>query len=579
MFMRTIQVFFFLVLFTQAIAQTPQQNVNALRDKVDRYITIDKPDSAFICLSAFLERDKLDTMELFFGHLYMGFSYFQTKRPEPGMAELRSCVNLVKNSAAYQPYLYRAYENLANEFFTAQLYDSAYAYANLTLGLVDKLPVDDRIRLSKARCNNILGFCSFLHEKYILAIGQFQASVDNYIASGNTCDIALVYCKMAKVYNRLGDKAKTNSYLSQALHIADTCQAQDYLLVCRYSKFEILKENGQYKEALASLEEINRQVEVMDNQRQMDKIDELEVRYKTKLKNQENLALQQINLKNEEVLSKQRLTLYITLGALLLLAFLIFLMIRSYIRRNHVLREIERTKLEIEAKNKELERMNLLNQKVFSVVSHDLKGPMLSLQLMLNSEKDYTSGMMQAHSQDVSNQLASATQILDNLLNWARSEMNVQVSESENSVPYNIANEITAQFSTILEKKNVRINNHIPEWLYVQIPSDVLRIAFRNLLSNAIKYSFEGAEIEINFNPAEKTISIKDYGTGINDAKLHDLFTRDIETSLGTWQEAGFGLGLYITHELLHRFGAQISARNHTKGMEFTIHFGRTKNY
>jgi len=579
MFMRAIQVLFFLVLFTQAIAQTPQQNVNALRDKIDRYITIGKPDSAFICLSAFLERDKPDTMELFFGHLYMGFAYFQTKRPEMGMTELRTSVSLVKNSTAYQPYLYRAYENLANEFFTAQVYDSAYVYANLTLGLVEKLPIDDRIRLSKARCNNILGFCSFLKEKYILAIGQFQKSVDNYNASGNPCDNALVYCKMAKVYNRLNDKAKTNSYLRQALDIADTCQAEDYLLVCRYSQFEILKENGQYKEALASLEEINRQVEVMDNKRQMDKINELEVQYKTKLKNQEYLALQQINLKNEEVLSKQRLTLYITLGALLLLAFLIFLMIRSYIRRNHVLREIERTKLEIEAKNKELERMNLLNQKVFSVVSHDLKGPMLSLQLMLNSQREYTSGMMQAHSQDVSNQLASATQILDNLLNWARSEMNVQVNESENSVPYNVANEITAQFSTILEKKNIRISNHIPEWLYVQMPSDVLRIAFRNLLSNAIKYSFEGAEIEINFNPAEKTISIKDYGTGINDAKLQDLFTRDIETSLGTWQEAGFGLGLYITHELLHRFGGQISARNHTKGMEFTIHFSRTKNY
>ncbi|MBS1636957.1 MAG: tetratricopeptide repeat-containing sensor histidine kinase [Bacteroidetes bacterium] len=577
--MRLFLVFCLTLSITFISAQTKSKKVLELGNRIDYYLSYSKPDSAYICLADFLNKPGLDTSELFYGHMYFGITYFQNKKFTEGFSEIRTSLGLVKNSSRYNIYTYKAYEVMSDQYFTLQRYDSARYYADQCRVMVlENKPVNFRLNL--ARCYNILGYCAFLEKDYTKAIDDFNKSVDNYKLAAFPCDISLVYCKLAKVYNRKGDKATAEKYIREALYMSDTCKSDDNRLVSKRSELEILKENHDYERALACLEEINRLVETIETNRQMNKMDELEVKYKTRLKNQENISLREKNAKNEALLSQQKLALFFVVAIIVMLSILVFFMFRVQNIRKKSLLEIEKQSQEIQLKNHELERLHVLNQKIFSVVSHDLRGPMLSLQLLLKTLRDETKDERLNHyTEDVNNQLLYATQIMDNLLNWARTEINMQVNENFTANPYVIADEIICQVEAIAQAKKVKIENRIPVTIEVQIPPDVLRIVFRNLVSNALKYSFENSVVEITYSLPEHTISVKDQGTGIPENKLGILFSRDIPTSLGTRHEAGFGLGLYITHELLHRFGGRIQASNNAdKGAEFRVYLPPVEN-
>lgn len=558
-------------------SQGKHKSISELADRISSYGTRHEADSAFICISKFLERPGIDTVELFYGHLLFGQTYFDVKDVKEGFSQMDECIRLTCSNKAYLKYLYRTYLAISEEYFTLQRFDSARVHALKSLAISSQVKPADLY--DEARCYNILGYCAYLDKKYPEAITNFQKSVFSYEQGGNLCEVPLVYCKMAKVYNALNDKSMAERLITEAICISDSCRLENNILVCKYARLEIYKENHEYEKALASLEDINVMVEKMDIARKIDRVNELEVKYKTKLKDYENNSLKQINLKNGEVLSKQKLALIVSIAAILIMLALSVLMVRISRQRKSALMEIEHKNREIENKNKDLERLHLLNQKIFSVISHDFKGPMLSLQLMLNAlEKENTNPALSRYTHDVSNQLMNANQMLDNLLNWARTEINIHMSSDTSANPYQVAGEIAAQFGDMAAKKNVRIANNIAPSLSVCMPPDVLRIVFRNLISNAIKYSFENSDVQL-YNEGH-TITVKDLGIGMNGQKLNNLFLKDVEASLGTWQEAGFGLGMYITSELLHRYGGHIKAQGHKDGgTEFMITFPEDKNH
>lgn len=575
--MRCLLILLLLVAFVTSPSQVKRKSISDLGARIDYYTSQHQTDSAYICISKFLERKDIDTVEMFYGHLFLGQTYFQAKKNKEGFEQMALCSKLIGNGHLYAKCRYKLHLTISEEYFTLQQYDSARFHASSGLALLQEIkPVN---LYDEARCYNILGYCSYLRKDYPRAVMQLQKSANDYMAT-DVCAVPLVYCKLAKVYNRTGQHAKCTKLLSQAISMCDSCQSKDNMLVCKYAQLEILKENHEYEKALICLEEINRMVEILDDDRQVDKIDQLEIEYKTRTKDYENNLLKQINQSNNKVLSKQRMELVISVIAILLMGLLSFLLVRLSRHRKTTLQEIEIKNLEIEMKNKELERLHHLNQKIFSVISHDFRGPILSLQLLMDTvEKENTPADLARYTRDISQQLVYASQTLDNLLNWARTEINIHMNDQTRANAYVISNEIISHFRSMAEKKQVRIVNDIPPTLVLPIPEDVLRIVFRNLISNAIKYSFENSDVKIYYDPDSQIITVKDYGIGIDDDKLNKLFSKNIESSLGTWQESGFGLGLYITHELLYRFGGQIRASRHKYGgTEFTIFILRVKD-
>ncbi len=109
------------------------------------------------------------------------------------------------------------------------------------------------------------------------------------------------------------------------------------------------------------------------------------------------------------------------------------------------------------------------------------------------------------------------------------------------------------------------------------LPPDILRIAFRNLISNAIKFSFENSKIEINIE--NNKLIVRDFGKGMTKEKTGQLFTSEVDTDLGTKNEEGFGMGLYIISELLLKYNHKIEVvSKQNQGSEFSIAVIFTEN-
>ncbi|WP_317898129.1 tetratricopeptide repeat-containing sensor histidine kinase [Aurantibacillus circumpalustris] len=280
---------------------------------------------------------------------------------------------------------------------------------------------------------------------------------------------------------------------------------------------------------------------------------------------EKTIALQKLSMEEgvrKEETSKKRIAFLIA-GAMCLVLGLFFVAF-IYIRTR-------RQKREVEIQKARIERLNILNQKIFSVIAHDFKSPLITLQMLMDllDKENISQEDLNSYTADVRHQITQSNQILENLLNWARTELNVSHNKNSTANAWNIATEIEKELKFMASKKGVSIRNTLPENSVFQIPSDILRIIIRNLTTNAIKFSYEKSEVIIGLN-SEGGMFVSDTGTGITEDKVNELFSGTLKSKLGTNNETGFGLGLYITFELINKFNGTISVKkNNPSGTVF----------
>jgi signal transduction histidine kinase len=286
--------------------------------------------------------------------------------------------------------------------------------------------------------------------------------------------------------------------------------------------------------------------------------------FKTQEKDLENAKLKQVNTEKENTLSKQRiLILGISIG-LLILSILAYFLYNSIKQRNKI-------NAKLDSANKDLNRLNVLNQKIFSVISHDFKGPITTLKMMLSKEDIINqSSSISTYLKDIKQQLDQSDNMLNSLLDWAKTELMVNIA---NKNEINLKNTVATacnELSAKAQDKKITLNNTIPEGSTANFNASVLGIVLRNVLSNAIKFSFENTEIDIFY--AENSLFIKDYGKGIDAKKLEKLFKQNLNPGLGTHFESGFGIGLYLCQELMIKNNGILSVENNqTEGCTFRI--------
>src|SRR5690606_20378320 len=140
----------------------------------------------------------------------------------------------------------------------------------------------------------------------------------------------------------------------------------------------------------------------------------------------------------------------------------------------------------------------------------------------------------------------NANTVLNNLLNWARTEIAVESFDKSDSVVEDVFEKTASEFAEKLNEKELELKRDIPARATIGMPHDILQIAMRNLISNAIKFSNKGAAVEISFDDHKKKLVVKDFGVGIPAEKTGRLFSNQVNAAVGTHKEEGFGIGLYI---------------------------------
>lgn len=232
---------------------------------------------------------------------------------------------------------------------------------------------------------------------------------------------------------------------------------------------------------------------------------------------------------------------------------------------------------EIQHKSERLEEVNRVKDKLFSVVSHDIKGPLSSLQLALSLLK--SGRVSQEEFKKISEALevrfSETTEFVENLLQWATLQLK---GESFQPALVNLS-ELTQETIRLLQpeidKKDIRLTTELQEILQVHTDLNMMRSVLRNLITNAIKFTESGGSIELRASKQNEDIiivSVSDTGVGIPLENQGRLFSIGTISTDGTQEEKGTGLGLVLCKEFIEKSGGQIWFES-TQGKGTTFYF------
>lgn len=215
----------------------------------------------------------------------------------------------------------------------------------------------------------------------------------------------------------------------------------------------------------------------------------------------------------------------------------------------------------------ELEKVNQLKDRIFSIIAHDLRGPLVNLSEVLKmvSYNQITDEEFKTLSPVLSKDIIYTTDLLENILHWSRSQLKgFGISKEFFNVRNVIINEINYHLPSAT-LKNIKILHDV--FPHEVAYADVLmfQIVIRNILTNAIKFCNEGCEISITAAYQKNgmlKVSVKDTGIGIPKTTLEKLFKEENISSRGTKNEKGTGLGLMICKDFMQRNNGEITVES-----------------
>lgn len=225
----------------------------------------------------------------------------------------------------------------------------------------------------------------------------------------------------------------------------------------------------------------------------------------------------------------------------------------------------------------ELERLNQLKDRIFSIIAHDLRGPLVNLSEVLKmiANDQITSDEFKTISPTLSKDIIYTTDLLENILHWSRSQLKgFGIKKEFFNLRNLIINEINYHLPAANLKKIQIIHDVFPgEMVFADVL--MIQIVIRNILNNAIKFCNENCEIHITAAYQKNTtmlVCIKDNGVGISEDMLSKLFKDENISTRGTSNEKGTGLGLIVCKDFMARNDGNIFVESKVgQGAKFCI--------
>jgi PAS domain S-box-containing protein len=242
---------------------------------------------------------------------------------------------------------------------------------------------------------------------------------------------------------------------------------------------------------------------------------------------------------------------------------------------------------EIISKNKSLEKINEEKDKLFSIVSHDLRSPMngiLGLTGMINNEIDsFSKDHIREMAKSIHTSASSIIQLLQGLLEWSQLQRgNINFNPQTVSLLTSVQRCINI-LTESAKAKNITIICKVPGTINVFADNQMLESVIRNLVSNAIKFTPKGGQIDIGASESglgTVIVTVKDDGIGMSAGILEKLFRLSAKINRkGTEGELSSGLGLIMSKELVERHGGKIWAESEeNKGSTFNFTIKTSEN-
>ena len=240
--------------------------------------------------------------------------------------------------------------------------------------------------------------------------------------------------------------------------------------------------------------------------------------------------------------------------------------------------DLKRAHDKISRQAETLRELNATKDKMFSVISHDLRAPLGGIKSMLDLIYEDQNDHKQISKQSLDSLKNAADQtynLLENLLYWSRSQRGKLNNDPEWINVYDLIIENLELLQTMSDNKKIRIENQVDEDLHAMADRNMIKTVIRNLIINAIKFTYEKGTITLSSERknGQVEISVQDNGIGIQKHNLEKILNnKEYYTTFGTRREKGSGLGLNLCIDFVRRnHGDLFIDSEYQKGSIFTF--------
>lgn len=230
---------------------------------------------------------------------------------------------------------------------------------------------------------------------------------------------------------------------------------------------------------------------------------------------------------------------------------------------------------ELQEKNALLEEINIVKDKLFSIIGHDLRAPINSLKSLLDLLTSNIVSEEQARMLfgKLIKEVNYTSDLLENLLQWAKSQLQGMKVNPQKIDIQEIIYKTMELLQGIADKKEIKIHNEIDTSIWAMADEEMIKTVIRNLLANALKFTPAKGVVHINSQITDNQveITVKDNGVGMPPETLSKLFEGNI-TTRGTDNEKGTGLGLLMIKDFLDKNKGSIRVQSEVgKGSTFIV--------
>jgi signal transduction histidine kinase len=432
-----------------------------------------------------------------------------------------------------------------------------------------------------------LGFVAFAEKDLAKAKSYFSAAKAIDEKENDYYGLSLSNINLAKVAQEEKQYNTSLQYGLAAYDVAKISNASALMDSAIYFIIASYQYQNNYAKASAWQDTL---IKIMKQQGKKDK--QYAISFIDIFKNQEvqKLAAQKQFINANQV-AKNRIII-ILLGSIILLivSVIAFIAHKNYKKQQHLGIElqaknsiIEKNVLTLDELNKaiseqntKLEDKNKMKDKLLSIISHDLRHPMVNTKSIVElinmgvvSEEETKELMVQLEGQYV-----KSIGLLDNLLFWLRGQMKGNNRDKKSLDIQDLISGLIDEQSMALINKQITIENIDTPTPPITADKEMLKIVFRNLINNAIKFSQPKSVIYINWykEPGYLCIAIKDNGVGMNVETLQKVNAKNYYSSTGTSKEKGTGFGLILCRDLIANHDGELVIDSELNiGSTFTV--------
>ena len=435
--------------------------------------------------------------------------------------------------------------NLGDEYFNIGSLDSALVLFHKSQIIFNKL--DSKV--GKGYCLGNLGLVYASQDKNELAEQHLQQAIDILSKLQDFYPIAVYLTYMADIYSEKGDQERALEYAHKSLSISTERGFKEQIRDANLKLAELYGIEEAYDKAFLHQSQYIAYRDSINNEATTQEIADLRTAYEVAQKQAEIDILKERAKKNKVI----AVGLIIVI---LLIATLAYIIYQNYRRKLFLTKKLTKQREFLKLHRDELQNLNQIKDRFFSIISHDLRGPINAFNGISNLIKHYLSQNDMKNLVEVTEYIdKSASQLstlLDNLLDWAINQ--------QGSFPYyptninldEIIEENVEIFQTAAHAKGIALKINIQSDIYLWADKNSMTTILRNLINNSLKFTNTGGTVTITAKEEDAwaLIQVQDNGIGISEQKLKSIFELiEKKNTHGTAGEKGLGLGLQLAYD------------------------------